>query len=135
MSIKSSSFSNPSSYNFLALFRISVGFLMLNGHGLPKLLKFFSDEPIKFADPIGIGMLPSLILATFAEFFCSIFILVGFKTRLATIPLILTMFVIIFIEEFHSSIKERETAILYLLCYGVIYFYGSGNFSFDNPKK
>ncbi len=133
--MKSSSFANSYANNFLALFRIGVGFLMINGHGLPKLLKFFSDEPIKFADPIGIGMLPSLVLATFAEFFCSMFIMVGFKTRLATIPLIITMFVIIFIEQFHSSIKERETAILYLLCYGVIYFFGPGNFSFDNRKK
>ncbi|HMY84672.1 MAG: DoxX family protein [Saprospiraceae bacterium] len=133
--MKTFTFSKTTMDNFLAFFRIVVSFLMINGHGLPKILKFFNGEELKFADPIGIGIVPSLVLATFAEFFCSIMIIIGFKTRLATLPLIVTMFVVIFIVDFSSPIQERETAILYFLSYGVILFLGPGKYALDNVLK
>ena len=53
---------------------------MLYSHGWRKLLKFFGDDPITFADPIGLGAITSLILTVFAEFFCSILLMLGFGT-------------------------------------------------------
>ena len=47
----------------------------------------------EFGDPIGIGATPSLFLAVIGEFVCPILIIVGFKTRWATVPTIITMLV------------------------------------------
>src|SRR5690606_10514678 len=76
----------------LLIVRIGVSVLMFT-HGIPKLMKLFGEGEIQFADPIGLGVEFSFILAIFAEFFCSVLIVIGFATRLATIPIIITMLV------------------------------------------
>lgn len=40
----------------LLLLRICFGGLMLVNHGMGKFYKLFGDDPIKFGDPLGIGM-------------------------------------------------------------------------------
>ena len=62
-------------------FVFSIG-LMTHGYG--KFLRVINGN-FKFSDPIGIGITPSLILASFGEFIAPIFIIVGWKTRLFSI--------------------------------------------------
>ena len=64
--------------------------LMLT-HGIPKLQRLLSGEEIKFADPYGLGPEVSFVLVIFAEFLCSILVALGLATRLAVIPLMITM--------------------------------------------
>ena len=115
----------------LLLLRISVGFMMLYSHGWGKLLKFFGDDPITFADPIGLGAITSLILTVFAEFFCSILLMLGFGTRLASIPLIITMLVAIFIIHWDDPFGKKEFGLLYLVPYIIIFLMGAGRYSLD----
>ena len=68
----------------IIIIRIITSAMMLT-HGGPKLMQVL-DGNLKFSDPIGIGPELSLILVVFAEFFCSILIIIGLGTRLATIP-------------------------------------------------
>ena len=75
----------------LLILRVCLGCMMLFGHGWGKLLNF-SEYAEKFPDPIGLGVTVSLILAIFAEFVCSILVVLGLATRLAVIPLIDTVF-------------------------------------------
>ena len=96
-------------------------------HGYPKLLKLISGD-FGFPDPIGIGNELSLILAIFAEFFCSILILIGFRTSLAAIPLIFTMLVALLIVHSDDSIFEHWNILLYLLSYGILLHLGGGKF-------
>ncbi len=119
---------------YLFLFRVAISLLMLQ-HGWPKLMKFINSETIEFADPIGIGSYTSLILAIFAEVICSLLIIIGFKTRLATIPLIITMLVVIFIVKLNDPVFEKESAILFLISYGTIYVFGPGKYAADNKWK
>lgn len=119
---------------YLAFFRVVVSLMMLT-HGWPKLLRLFSGEQIEFGDPIGIGPVASLILAVFAEVICSVLIIIGFKTRLATIPLIITMLVVIFVVHLNDDLREKEAAVLYLLSFGLIYFFGAGRYALDNKMK
>ena len=49
------------------------------------------------ADPIGIGVLATTILVVIAEAICPMLIIIGYKTRLASIPVIITMGVAAFI--------------------------------------
>ena len=114
----------------LLVLRVSVGLLMLS-HGLPKLINLFSGAVIKFPDPIGIGATGSLTLAVFSEFFCSVLILLGFKTRWASIPLAVTMFVAAFVIHGSDPFGRKEKAILYLVTYIVLFITGSGRLSLD----
>lgn len=101
---------------------------MMLTHGYPKLLKLLSGN-FAFPDPIGLGPELSLILATFAEFFCSILILIGCKIRLATIPLIITMLVALLIVHGNESVFEHWNILLYLFTYGILLHLGAGKFS------
>ena len=107
----------PQKVNFaLLILRVAIGIFMLT-HGMGKLYKLFGDEPIAFADPIGIGETASLVLAVFAEVFCSVLLIFGLATRLAAIPLIITMFVAGFIVHAGDEFRVKEMAFLYLVVY------------------
>ncbi|TVR40921.1 MAG: DoxX family protein [Cryomorphaceae bacterium] len=120
----------PSLLNFShVLLRVGLGLFMLT-HGYPKLEKLLSGSQ-QFPDPLGIGALPSLILAVFAEVFCSALVALGLLTRYAVIPLIITMIVAAFVAHAGDPFGKREMALLYLLGYVVIFARGSGKFSLD----
>jgi len=104
--------------------RIGVAVFMLT-HGYPKLVKLISGD-FAFPDPIGLGSELSLVLAVFAEFFCSIFILIGFRTRLATLPLIVTMLVALLIVNGVDQVYKNWDILLYLLSYGILLHLGGG---------
>lgn len=114
----------------LLLMRLGIASMMLV-HGLPKLGKFCSSGDIKFADPIGVGVIMSLTLAVFAEVLCSILVLIGLATRLASIPLIITMLVAVLKIHAADPYAEKEKALLYLLVFLVLIITGSGKFSVD----
>ena len=126
----STSYSQSALHIWLLILRIGVASLMLV-HGLPKISKLFSDD-IQFADPLGIGMLASLALAAFAEVVCSILILFGAATRLATIPLIITMSVAAFIVHQNDPFSKKEVPLLYLLIFISILILGSGKYAVDH---
>lgn len=128
------SIGNFSSDLIILILRLSIAALMLT-HGLPKLSKLLSGGEIQFADPIGLGSTLSLVLVVFSEVLCSAFIAIGYKTKLATLPLIFTMLVAAFIIHINDGIYKQEKAILYILVYLSFLITGSGRFSIDYFKK
>jgi putative oxidoreductase len=70
------------------------------------------------------------ILTIFAELFCSIFLVLGLFTRVALVPLIITMGVAFF-KYHHNSIDDGETSLLYLIAYIVLLLTGPGKLSID----
>ena len=100
-------------------------------HGFPKLLKLFGGEEIVFADPIGLGQGTTLVLAVFAEFICAILVIIGLGTRLAVIPLIITMFTAGFVIHAADPFQRKELAIIYLSIYIVLLITGAGKHSLD----
>ncbi|MFN6946583.1 MAG: DoxX family protein [Cytophagaceae bacterium] len=122
-------YSQSLAHSWLLLLRICVSAFMLT-HGLPKFLKVLGGN-FQFADPLGIGTEASLILAVFAEFFCSLFIILGLGTRLFSIPLIITMLVAAFIAHSDDPFARKEMALLYLLIYITLLVFGSGKYSLD----
>lgn len=121
----------------LLILRFSSGAIMIYAHGYPKLLKIFSEEEIKFADPLGIGILPGFILVTIAEFFCSLFVMAGIFTRINLLPLIIAMFVAGFIHHSSDPFAVKEKALLFLLIYLVLLITGPGKYSLSKflPPK
>ncbi len=119
----------------ILLMRMGFGGLMLP-HGYGKLMKLFGNwEEIQFADPIGLGPVFSLILAVFAEFVCSILIITGFKTRISSIPLIITMFIAVFVVHGGDPLAIKEHALIYLVGFLTIALLGSGKYSVDGYLK
>jgi putative oxidoreductase len=111
------------------ILRLTLGLLMLT-HGYSKLMKLVHGD-LGFADPIGIGEPASLVLTVFAEFFCSILIILGLWTRLALIPLSITMLVAVVIIHAPDGMDKKEHGLMYLLPYIALFLLGSGKFSVD----
>lgn len=114
----------------LLFFRISIAALMLT-HGIPKLIKTFRGDEIQFADPLGMGEMLTFTFAVFAEFICSVLIILGLGTRLAAIPLILTMGVIAFVVHISDGFGKQELPLLYLAGFILLFFTGGGKYSLD----
>ena len=115
----------------LLLVRLSVSTIIMVAHGLPKLNRLTSGEEIKFADPFGIGPEISLGLAVFAEVGCSIFIILGLGTRLAAIPLMITMAVAAFYAHANDPFAVKEKPIAFMVIFIMLLVFGSGRYSID----
>ncbi|NIJ45264.1 putative oxidoreductase [Wenyingzhuangia heitensis] len=122
--------------NFAVLIlRVTFGATMLLGHGLGKWSNLFSGKEIKFFDFFGIGATASLGLAVFAEVICSVLLILGLLTRLALIPLLVTMSVALFMVHSTDAFGVQEKSILYLAVYVVLFINGAGKYSMDALLK
>lgn len=114
----------------LLILRVGVAALMLT-HGLPKLQMLFGGGEIQFPGVLGMSPALSLALAVFAEVLCSILIFIGLGTRLASIPLIITMLVAVFMIHASDPFASQELGLLYLFLYIPLLILGGGKFSLD----
>ena len=115
---------------FLLVVRIFIGFAMLS-HGFPKLQQLISGEEIQFFDFLSLGRKITLALVVFAEFVCSIFLILGLFTRIAVFFLIVTMAVAGLFVHGADPFSKREASLLYLSVYLLIISLGPGKFSVD----
>lgn len=115
----------------IAMLILRVGFagLMLP-HGYDKLVHFAMYKK-DFMNFMGIGSTLSLALLVFAEFFCSLFLLVGLFSRLIVIPLIIAMTVALFKAEHGDIFGKGEHAAMYIIGFLVILLVGPGKISVD----
>lgn len=116
------------------LIRLGAGGMMLT-HGIPKIGRLVGEGPVKFADPFGLGPEISLVLAIFAEVICAGLIILGFKTRLATIPLMLTMLTAAFYAHWNDPFGKKELPLLFFLVFLSILIMGGGKYALDSLKK
>lgn len=113
----------------LLLLRIGMGGLMIP-YGYKKLTHFSSWSG-GFADPFHIGSGISLALVIFAEFFCAFFVLTGLMTRLACIPIIITMTVALSYSHNWDVFGDGQKAALFLSGFLALLFTGPGRISLD----
>lgn len=99
-------------------------------YGWLKLAAYDQVLPM-FGDIIGIGSKLSFNLVIFAEFFCGIFIVLGFVTRLSVIPIFITMIVAFFVAHEKDPFQVKQLAFVYLLLSIVVFILGSGRYSLD----
>jgi putative oxidoreductase len=113
----------------LFLLRFTFSAMMLF-HGIPKLLNLIQGTLMK-SDPIGIGVLATTVLVVIAEAICPLLIIIGYKTRFASIPVIITMGVAAFIVHGADPISVKEKALLFLFAFIAIALLGAGKHSVD----
>jgi putative oxidoreductase len=110
----------------LLLIRSTIG-LLIAFYGYEKLIHFeemaASDFWAKNVSFLGFTGKVPLALTIFAEFFCSLFLIVGLFTRLALIPLLICMGYIIAVIVNFSIVEsgdnglEMNTAFVYFMIY------------------
>lgn len=110
--------------------RVGAGGLLLGAHGWPKLLHF-SERLTSFANPIGLGPEASFILVVFAEVFCSLLVILGLRTRLATVPILIFLAVAVFVQHLHDPWSRKELPLLYIVPFLALLLAGGGRFSLD----
>lgn len=113
----------------ILLARVAIAVLMLT-HGISKIT-LFAETPVPFMSVMGMGAEVSLGLAIFAEVGCSVLILLGLGTRVAVIPLIVTMLVAVFMVHGGDPFAKQEMGLHYLIVYVMLLFTGSGKYSLD----
>lgn len=113
----------------MLVLRVGSGILMIN-HGYDKLVHF-KEYSANFMNFLGLGGSVSLALVVFAEFFCSIFLILGLFTRLAAIPLIINVAVAVVKGHDMKVFSEGEHAALFFLVFVAILLVGPGRASID----
>jgi len=111
--------------------RVFIGFAMLS-HGFPKLQMLLVGGKIEFFDFMGLGPQISLILTVFAEFVCSILLILGLFTRVALGFLVFTMIIAAFVVHGADPFEKREMALVYLSVYLLLMVIGAGKISVDH---
>ena len=113
----------------LLLARIAFGGLLLL-HGWMKWQNY-AVLSMSFPDPLDVGSQASLLLAIFAEVFCSLAVIVGALYRLALIPIIVTLLVIVCMIHQGDTLAIKELALVYLIVFVLLFVSGPGRYAVD----
>lgn len=121
-------------FNFgMLVLRVVLG-LLVASHGYTKFVKF-SALRYKFMNFMHLGSTVSLSLIIFAELICGILLIMGLFTRLACIPIIIGMGVVVFIAANGHIFAEGERGMMYLAATITILFCGPGRISIDGMMR
>jgi putative oxidoreductase len=118
----------------LLVLRLGLAAPLLWLHGWGKLMHF-GERADRFADPIGLGSMPSLGLITFAEVFCSALVALGLFTRWAAIPPAIGLAVAFFVQHAGDPLAERELAFLYMVGFAAVALLGGGRFALERAVR
>lgn len=115
----------------MLLVRIFVAVAMIILHGLPKLEKLMAGGEIKFYNFMGIGANATLILAVLLEIICAFLIMIGLFTRAASLALLMVMAVAAFGVHYSDPFSVKESSLLFLSLFALIFAFGPRQFSID----
>jgi|SRR6476661_5485943 len=113
----------------MLIMRVGIG-VLLASHGFDKITHFDTMRP-HFINFMGLGQTVSLCLAIFAELFCSIFLILGLFTRLACIPILILMSVILLKVTHGDIFGNGQLAALFFAATLTLLFCGPGEISMD----
>ena len=113
----------------LLVLRIGVsGSLMTHGYG--KLMNYESLST-KFMSHMFLSSEFTLSLVIFAELFCAFFVLIGFGTRIVSIPVMYNFIIAITVAHAADPFGKMEKAVLFFTVFIAIFILGPGKYSVD----
>ncbi|HSC84598.1 MAG TPA: DoxX family membrane protein [Pseudomonas sp.] len=116
----------PASPAWALLFmRVGAALMLLQVHGLPKLLHW-QTELQHIEDPFGLGAQLTLGLAVFAEVLCPLLLLLGVFARLACLPVLAVLLVALVFVHPEWSLEQGQFAWLLLILYTGLAVAGPG---------
>lgn len=127
----------------LLVLRIMVGTSLFYHHGIDKIPEWDRLITRPHLDPMGIGVVPSLVFALFTDSVCQVLVLVGFGTRIAAFFSLITLGVVLFMIDRvlmtpfwpipHGS--HGELVWVYAAAYMALLIAGAGRFSLEARLK
>ncbi|MFR0690411.1 DoxX family protein [Enterobacterales bacterium AE_CKDN230030158-1A_HGKHYDSX7] len=118
----------------LLFMRVTAALLLLQVHGLPKLLHW-QNELQHIEDPFGLGATPTLALAVFAEVLCPILLILGVFARLACLPVIAVLLVALLFVHPQWSLEEGQFAWWMLILFSGLAIAGPGDYRLPLPRS
>lgn len=116
----------------LLFLRVSAAVLLLQIHGLPKLLNW-STELQRIEDPFGLGATLTLAMAVFAEVICPVLLIVGVFARLACLPVLAVLGVALVVVHPQWSLEQAQFAWLFTVLYAGLAITGPGAWAIRTP--
>lgn len=116
----------------LLFLRVSAAVLLLQIHGLPKLLNW-STELQRIEDPFGLGATLTLAMAVFAEVICPVLLILGVFARLACLPVLAVLGVALVVVHPEWSLEQAQFAWLFTVLYAGLAITGPGAWSIKTP--
>lgn len=122
---------SPARHIGLLLLRVVFSAAMLT-HGIPKLEKLISGKAVEFVNLFGLGETATLVLAVLGEVLFPILVMIGLRTRLAAVPVAITMGIAVFHIHWGDPFRDQEMALLYFVAFLTLIFTGGGNYALDS---
>jgi putative oxidoreductase len=116
----------------LLILRLGLGMSLFIHHGIEKIFGFSSMQS-HFPDPLHIGAMPGLIVATLSDGICSILVLIGLATRPAALIVSINMLAVFgLMHQFSFGDGHAELVFVYLVGFLTVFFAGPGSYSLDH---
>jgi putative oxidoreductase len=115
----------------MLLFRIAASLEIIVVHGFKKIgigVSVAENVP----NPLHLPEVLNNTFATAANIFFPFLVLIGFCTRLATLPTLAVTLTGYFVVHWHDALLVRDTPFVYSLMFFLILLMGPGKYSLDN---
>ena len=113
----------------LLVLRIGVSASLMT-HGYGKLMNYESLST-KFMGHMFLSSEFTLSLVIFAELFCAFFVLIGFGTRIFSIPVMYNFIIAITVAHAGDPFGKMEKAVLFFTVFIALFIIGPGKYSVD----
>jgi putative oxidoreductase len=113
----------------LLVLRIGVSASLMT-HGYGKLMNYESLST-KFMGHMFLSSEFTLSLVIFAELFCAFFVLIGFGTRIFSIPVMYNFIIAITVAHAGDPFGKMEKAVLFFIVFIALFILGPGKYSVD----
>jgi putative oxidoreductase len=119
----------------LLVLRVVVGLSIFGKHGFEKVAHI-SHGLQTFGDPIGVGHVPSFLVAMISDGICSLLVVLGLFTRWSAILAAFNVFVAwAAVQHFNfftgARAEHGELMVLYIAAFLCLFFTGPGRYSLD----
>ncbi len=115
----------------LLLLRVWLGLCLFVKHGIEKFANFGQWHE-HFPDPLHLGSTVSLTLSLIADSICSLLVIFGAGTRIASFFIVLNLLVVFtFMHKFSFAGDHAELVYLFLGGFLTIFIAGAGKYSID----
>lgn len=115
----------------MLLFRIAASLEMIIVHGFKKI-GIGTATPEKIPNPLHLLGIFNNAFAISANIVFPFFVLIGFCTRLATLPSLAVTLTGYFVVHWNDSLLEKDTPFVYSLIFLLILLMGPGKYAIDN---
>ncbi|MFV5703277.1 DoxX family protein [Flavobacterium sp. XS2P12] len=114
----------------ILFFRIAVSLQLIIVYGLKKI-GIGTDFTESVPNPYHLPEDMNYYLAVASNIFFPILIIIGWKTKLATLPVLAVTLSGYFIVHWNDSLLESDAPFMYSIAFLLILFLGSGKYSLD----